>query len=84
MYQELAAAQADVAIARTGEQVHPVFCLVRRSAHPTLRSFLDTGGRKADKWFMPLRVVQVAFDDQPAAFANINTLDELQHWESHD
>lgn len=68
---------ADLAVARTGEQSHPVFSLVRRHVLPGLTDFLDGGGRKVDLWYSALKVVEVSFDDQPDAFANINTLKEL-------
>jgi molybdopterin-guanine dinucleotide biosynthesis protein A len=68
---------ADIAVARTGRQVHPVFCLVQRKLLPHLSSFLDDGGRKIDAWYADLNVVEVAFDDQPEAFTNFNTLDEM-------
>jgi molybdenum cofactor guanylyltransferase len=68
---------AELAVARTGAQVHPVFSLVHRHVLPGLTEFLDGGGRKIDYWYGALKVVEVAFDDQPDAFANINTLNEL-------
>ena len=68
---------ADIAVARTGRQAHPVFCLVQRKLLPHLTSFLDDGGRKIDAWYADLNVVEVAFDDQPEAFANFNTLEEM-------
>lgn len=68
---------ADIAVARTGRQAHPVFCLVQRKLLPHLTSFLDDGGRKIDAWYADLNVVEVAFDDQPEAFTNFNTLEEI-------
>lgn len=68
---------ADLAVAKTFDQAHPVFCLVKRSLEPHLRTFLSTGQRKIDKWYETLKVVEVPFDDEEAAFANINTADEL-------
>jgi len=68
---------ADIAVARTGRQAHPVFCLVQRKLLPHLTSFLDDGGRKIDAWYADLNVVEVAFDDQPEAFTNFNTLEEM-------
>ena len=73
---------ADLAVAKTFDQVHPVFCLVKRDMEPHLRAFLETGQRKIDKWYATLNVVEVQFDDQEAAFANINTEDELRALES--
>ncbi len=68
---------AQVAFARTGEQSHPVFCLMRRDVHPSLRDFLASGQRKIDRWTAGLAMVEVPFDDEAEAFANINTLEEL-------
>ena len=73
----LDANRADLAFARTGDQPHPVFCLMRRSVHESLRAFLAAGERKIDRWTARLPMVEVAFDDQPQAFANINTAGEL-------
>ena len=68
---------ADLAVARTGEQAHPVFCLCRRSVAASLTEFLDLGGRKIDAWYVRLKVIEVAFDDNAAAFSNVNTEAEL-------
>ena len=70
-------ASADLAVARTGDQPHPVFCLCKRSLHAHLRAYLGAGGRKIDAWYATLAVIEVAFDDQASAFSNINTLEEL-------
>lgn len=73
----LATAGADLAVARTFAQAHPVFCLCRRTLLPHLTAFLDGGGRKIDLWYSTLQVVEVGFDDEAEAFENINTRDEL-------
>ena len=73
---------ADVAVARTGAQPHPVFCLMRRAVHPSLRDFLARGERKIDRWYAALSVVEVAFDDEAEAFLNINTREELSGLEA--
>jgi molybdopterin-guanine dinucleotide biosynthesis protein A len=67
----------DLAVAKTGDQPHPVFALVRRSVKENLAAFLAGGGRKIDAWYASLKVVEVAFDDEADAFRNINTLEEL-------
>jgi molybdopterin-guanine dinucleotide biosynthesis protein A len=73
-------AQADIAVAVTGEsetrQRHPVFCLLSTHLKNDLADYLDKGGRKVDAWFSMQRQVEVHFADE-AAFANINTLEEL-------
>lgn len=70
--------QADLAVAKTGHQAHPVFCLCRTRLLDHLTAFLQGGGRKIDSWYGSLNFVEVSFDDQQQAFANINTLDELE------
>lgn len=81
---------ADLALAETEEpdhsgemraQPHPVFALVKRSALSHLANFLATGGRRMDGWYGAIKVVRVRFDDA-SAFRNINTLRELQQFES--
>jgi molybdopterin-guanine dinucleotide biosynthesis protein A len=68
---------AQLAVAKTFDQPHPVFALTRRSVHAHLAAFLDAGGRKIDAWYATLAVVEVAFDDEASAFRNINTAEEL-------
>ena len=72
---------AQLAVAKTGDQAHPVFALVRSDVKENLEAFLAGGGRKIDAWYATLRVVQVAFDDEAAAFENINTREELRDFE---
>ena len=72
---------AEIAVAKTGDQPHPVFCLCRKRVLPGLTEFLAGGGRKIDAWYAKLDVVEVAFDDQPGAFSNVNTQAELEAFE---
>ncbi len=72
---------ADLAVAKTFDQPHPVFCLTKTSLAPHLRAFLESGQRKIDKWYATLNVVEVPFDDEEAAFSNINTAAELKSFE---
>jgi len=82
LFSALTATNADLAVARTFDQPHPVFCLCRRNAQPHLTEFLAGGGRKIDRWYATLKVVEVAFDDEADAFENINTREELGRFES--
>ena len=79
--QALAAQQADIAMAATlengVEQVQPVFCLLKRELRASLQAFIEGGQRKIDRWTALHRCVVVRFDDAPA-FANANTLAELE------
>ncbi len=68
---------ADLAVARTGGFAQPVFALYNVSLLPSLTQFLESGGRKIDTWYATHRMVEVDFADE-SAFANINTIAELQ------
>ncbi len=68
---------AQVAVAKAAGRAHPVFCLMRREVHASLREFLASGQRKIDRWYATLRLVEVPFDDEADAFLNINTREEL-------
>ena len=69
--------RAQISVARTGDQPHPVFCLMQRSVHASLRDFLASGQRKIDRWYASLAVAEVPFDDEAEAFVNINSREEL-------
>ena len=83
LFSALTATGADLAVARTFDQPHPVFCLCRRDVLPHLTEFLAGGGRKIDRWYATLKVVEVAFDDEADAFENINTREELGRFETN-
>jgi molybdopterin-guanine dinucleotide biosynthesis protein A len=73
--------QADIAVAKTGEQHHPVFCLCRTSLAQDLENFLNAGGRKVEGWQKQHTYVEVSFDDNSSAFSNVNTPEELSKLE---
>lgn len=79
----LADSGADIAIPFDGERLHAAIMLMRRSVAPDLRTYLLSGERKVQLWLKRHHTVQVDFSDQPRAFANLNTLDELKHLEQH-
>jgi molybdenum cofactor guanylyltransferase len=82
LFEALTATGTDLAVARTFDQPHPVFCLCRRAVLPHLTEFLASGGRKIDHWYATLKVIEVAFDDEADAFENINTREELGRFET--
>jgi molybdopterin-guanine dinucleotide biosynthesis protein A len=82
LFSACTAALADLAVARTFDQSHPVFCLCKRDVLPHLSEFLASGQRKMSDWYASLKVVEVAFDDKAEAFENINTREELGRFES--
>ena len=80
----LEANAAEIAIAATLEdgamRTQPVFCMMKAEVMETLVRFTHEGQRKIDRWTALHRCVEVAFDDA-RAFANANTLAELQQLE---
>lgn len=73
---------ADIAVANTKQHDRinrqPVFCLMKKTVLTDLTAALERGVRKVDLWLAEKNVVDVVFDDE-TAFANINTLEELNH-----
>ena len=86
----LAEQDADMAMAAAPEadgavRPQPVFCLLKADLLESLARFTQSGGRKIDAWTRQHRCAIVPFDlpgDSPQAFANANTLAELQQLES--
>ena len=74
--------KADIAVANTKQHDRiyrqPVFCLMKKTVLTDLTAALERGVRKVDLWLAEKNVVDVVFDDE-TAFANINTLEELNH-----
>lgn len=61
-------------------RAQPVFSLLRVDLLESLMAFTQAGGRKIDRWTEQHHTVLVPFDrpgDDPLAFFNTNTLDEL-------
>jgi len=79
--QALLAEQADIAMAAAVDsgqrRTQPVFLLLKASLMEDLAAWLDSGERKIDRWTARHRCAIVDFDD-PAAFFNANTVDELR------
>ena len=82
LFSGLTAANADIAVARTFDQAHPVFCLCKREVLPHLTAFLVSGERKFGRWYSTLNSIEVSFDDEAEAFENINTREELGRFEA--
>lgn len=80
----VSALEADDA-GHTALRPQPVFCLMRTALLESLTRFVGQGGRKIDTWTAQHRTVHVTFDlpgDAADAFANANTLAELQALEA--
>jgi molybdenum cofactor guanylyltransferase len=90
LLQALEQGDADIAVASAPEtdesgqskvRPQPVFCLLKSELMESLVAFMQGGGRKIDAWTAQHAQVHVAFDaahDDARAFANANTLAELQ------
>lgn len=84
--QALEAEQADIAMVAAPEadgqlRPQPVFCLLKVDLLESLLRFTQAGGRKIDAWTAQHATVTVPFNhpgDDPLAFANANTLEELR------
>ena len=86
----LRAQEAEIAMVATPErdargaprlQAQPVFCLLRTTLAGSLQRYLQAGGRRILDWSAQHRTTQLAFDrpdDDPQAFANLNTLEALR------
>ena len=72
------AADADVAVASDGEYEQPVVMLLKPSLRDSMKAFLDAGERKIDFWYAKHKVAVESFADQPNAFVNVNTPEQVE------
>lgn len=82
----LSQSNSEIAMAADSQgQTQPVFCLLKLELLESLVRFTQSGGRKIDAWTDPHKTIVVPFDqptDDPLAFANVNTLEDLQSLEN--
>lgn len=78
MLQSLQQNGAAVCTVSDGQRLHPVFMLVSRRLKSDLKAYLLSGSRKVLDWYNKQRHCTADFSDQPNAFANINTPEQLQ------
>jgi len=64
-------------IPHDGTRLQPLFGLYSLEALPSLEEFLNSGQRKVGIWVESLSPQVVDFSDQPDAFLNINSPEEL-------
>ncbi|MFZ6044147.1 NTP transferase domain-containing protein, partial [Vibrio natriegens] len=70
-------ADTDIAVAHDGEHIQPVVTLLNRRILSKLEQFLAAGDRKIILLYRQCNMVTVDFSDQPDAFINLNTPEEL-------
>jgi molybdenum cofactor guanylyltransferase len=69
---------ADIAVASSVQNTHPVFCLMKKSVLPSLLAYIKSGERKVSTWQKSLKYVEVDFSDCDDAFVNLNTFEDLK------
>lgn len=77
LYNGIAESHADLAVASSDGNTHPVFCLMKKSVLPSLQDFLELGERKVSAWQKSQKYVEVDFSDCSDAFTNLNTFEDL-------
>lgn len=80
---QLAAAlkpDTDLVITHDGKRLQPLFMLLRRRLAESLNDYLAAGERKVEIWCMRQKTA-IARYENPGAFINLNTPEELQEAE---
>ncbi len=78
LFEKLQQSGTEVCTVNDGERLHPVIMLTSRKLAKGLRTYLEAGGRKVMDWYQQQSHSAVDYTDQPHAFANINTPEQLQ------
>lgn len=74
LMQALITQDAQIAVATSDGDAHPVFCLCKKEVLPSLQAYIEQGGRKVSAWQKSLRYIEVDFSD---AFVNLNSFEDL-------
>ena len=74
--------RADIAVASSDENIHPVFCLMKKSVLPSLQTYIESGERKVSTWQKSQQYIEVDFSGHNLnsvneAFTNLNTFEDL-------
>lgn len=78
---------ADIAVATSNGDAHPVFCLCKKTVLKSLEDYLANGDRKVSAWQKSQHYIEIDFSDCIDAFINLNTFEDLTALElklSHD
>lgn len=68
---------ADIAVASSDDNSHPVFCLCKKSVLQSLTTYLEQGERRVSTWQKSQKYIEVDFSDCNVAFTNLNTFEDL-------
>ena len=75
--------QAPAVWVHDGERDHPAIALINRRILPALQDYLARGERKVMVFMRESGGHPVDFSDVKIAFANVNTPDDLAHWQEN-
>ena len=70
-----------IGMASDGERTQPVFSLLHTSILPSLRSYLQSGERKIDRWFAEHKMLTIDCSEYADSFFNVNTEQEKSQLE---
>ncbi len=68
---------ANIVVASSDSNAHPVFCLMRKTMLPSLLAYIESGERRVSAWQKSQQYIEVDFSDCNDAFTNLNTFDNL-------
>ncbi len=68
---------ADIAVASSNGDAHPVFCLMKKSVLPSLVAYIKSGERRVSAWQKSQQYTEVDFSDCSEAFVNLNSFEDL-------
>ena len=69
--------KAEIAVASSDDNTHPVFCLCKKTVLPSLTAYLQQGERRVSAWQKSQQYIEVDFSDCNDAFTNLNTFEDL-------
>lgn len=69
--------KTDIVVASDGEQEQPVVLLLNVNVAQSIQDFLDAGERKLKAWYRSQHFSVCTFTDNPDAFMNINTHEQI-------
>ncbi|MDO9050835.1 MAG: molybdenum cofactor guanylyltransferase MobA [Methylotenera sp.] len=81
LMQGLVENNADIAVAKSDGNVHPVFSLCKKNVLPSLTAYIANGERRVSAWQKSQKYIEVDFTDAADAFINLNTFEDLSSLE---
>ncbi|MDI1309832.1 MAG: molybdenum cofactor guanylyltransferase [Methylotenera sp.] len=69
--------KAEIAVATSDGNSHPVFSLCKKTVLPSLTEYLQQGERRVSAWQKSQQYIEVDFSDCNEAFTNLNTFEDL-------